>query len=193
MTATCKSVAVEKNSYVIYNELPASVHLFTSARAPSLRKVNCQISVNTWIKVSVVLIDMPSAIFSTVSSSKSYLKRVKSPFDFAPAQSVPPLRFVGKSRLGHSACPGTLSTRNYIYTLFYLLKWTSWQYHNTALQTHWVLAHSQIRGLPITNKANMNVMCSNESAGVSIPAYWKVNKTILRLVGKENPADHALD
>ena len=46
------------------------------------------------------------------------LRDLRSPFDFAPAQcSLPPPRFVGKSRLGHSACPGTLSTRNYTHTL----------------------------------------------------------------------------
>lgn len=41
-----------------------------------------------------------------------------SSFDFAPAQRfLPPPRFVGNSRLGHSACPGTLSTRNYAHTV----------------------------------------------------------------------------
>lgn len=46
------------------------------------------------------------------------LRELKSPFDFAPAQrSLPPPRFVGEGRLGHSACPGTLSTCNYTHTL----------------------------------------------------------------------------
>lgn len=46
------------------------------------------------------------------------LRELQSPFDFAPAQrSLPPPRFVGRSCLGHSACPGTLSTCNYTQTL----------------------------------------------------------------------------
>lgn len=52
---------------------------------------------------------------------RDVLRALKSPFDIAPAQCAPlppfPPYFVGSRHLGHSACPGTLSTCNYIHTV----------------------------------------------------------------------------
>lgn len=59
-------------------------------------------------------------LMTTPSRSRAHTFRdSRSPFDFAPAQcSLPSSRSVDESRLGHSACPGTLSTCNYTRTPF---------------------------------------------------------------------------
>lgn len=59
-------------------------------------------------------------LMTTPSRSRAHTVKVsQSPFDFAPAQrSLALSRSVDESLLGHSACPGTLSTRNYTRTPF---------------------------------------------------------------------------
>lgn len=70
--------------------------------------------------------------------------------------------------LGHSACPGKLSTRNYSHTLRSPPNQPVGWYSNTTHYKYIDRSHSlKYEVFLFTNNHNMNLMQSNESVGVS--------------------------